>query len=91
VEFEWDAAKAESNLRKHAISFEAATAVFDDAREITSDGKNVDGEVRFETIGRVGSVTLFVVFALRQREDGTVRRRIISARRASRLERAIYE
>ena len=29
LDFEWDAAKAESNLQKHGISFAAATAVFD--------------------------------------------------------------
>jgi uncharacterized DUF497 family protein len=29
-EFEWDDAKAEANLRKHKISFRAATRVFDD-------------------------------------------------------------
>jgi uncharacterized DUF497 family protein len=30
-QFEWDAAKAESNLEKHGLSFEAACCVFDDA------------------------------------------------------------
>ena len=30
-EFEWDEAKAESNLGKHGIAFEAACSVFDDA------------------------------------------------------------
>ncbi len=29
-EFEWDAVKAESNLVKHGVSFEAARGVFDD-------------------------------------------------------------
>ena len=29
-EFEWDDAKAEANLRKHMISFRAASRVFDD-------------------------------------------------------------
>ena len=29
-EFEWDAAKAKSNLAKHGVSFEAARCVFDD-------------------------------------------------------------
>jgi len=29
-EFEWDRAKAESNLRKHGVAFEAACGVFDD-------------------------------------------------------------
>ena len=29
-EFEWNAAKAQSNLAKHGVSFEAARCVFDD-------------------------------------------------------------
>jgi uncharacterized protein len=29
-EFEWDASKAEANLRKHKIAFEAARRVFKD-------------------------------------------------------------
>ena len=29
-EFEWDATKAQSNLAKHGVSFEAARCVFDD-------------------------------------------------------------
>jgi len=30
-EFEWDEGKAESNLKKHGVSFEAARLAFDDA------------------------------------------------------------
>ncbi len=30
IEFEWDAAKAAANLRKHRVSFEEAESVFDD-------------------------------------------------------------
>jgi len=30
VDFEWDAAKAEINERKHGIPFEVATLVFED-------------------------------------------------------------
>ncbi len=30
MEFEWDEAKAASNLAKHAVSFEEAKTVFDD-------------------------------------------------------------
>ena len=30
MEFEWDEAKAQANLAKHAVSFEEAKTVFDD-------------------------------------------------------------
>lgn len=89
MEFEWHAAKAESNFRKHGVSFEAAVEVFDDPDEVTDHGKMIGGEWRYQTIGRVGRVILFVVFTLRE-DDGVPRRRIISARRASREERLIY-
>jgi uncharacterized DUF497 family protein len=35
IEFEWDAAKAKSNLGKHRISFEEATSAFYDALSVT--------------------------------------------------------
>ena len=45
MDFEWDQAKAESNLRKHGISFSAATGVFDDAWAIERpDARNDYGE-----------------------------------------------
>jgi len=35
IEFEWDAAKAKTNLGKHRISFEEATSAFYDALSVT--------------------------------------------------------
>ena len=35
LNFEWDANKAKSNLGKHGISFEEATAVFGDPGSLT--------------------------------------------------------
>jgi len=91
VEFEWDRKKAESNLIKHGVAFEDATEIFDDPNEITDNGKMINGELRFQIIGRLRQTVLLVVFTLRQGADGEVHRRLISARRASRQERAIYE
>lgn len=35
MEFEWDANKATSNLRKHGIRFEEAVLVFDDPQHLS--------------------------------------------------------
>ena len=37
--FEWDAAKARSNLKKHGITFEEATTVFGDSRALTIESQ----------------------------------------------------
>lgn len=50
--FEWDDAKAKSNLRKHGVSFEDAVAVFADPTAVTlDDPDHSQDERRFVTIG----------------------------------------
>ena len=86
--FEWDDAKAAANQRKHAVSFEEAASVFFDPLAYTFDDPDHSvGESRFLTFGlsRVGRL-LVVVHSERGRAI-----RIISARRATRNERGIYE
>ncbi len=85
-EFEWDEAKAESNLVKHNVSFEAACRVFDDVfADERCDFGNAQGEVRYVITGRVNDVVLRVVYT----ERGN-RIRIISARRATANEEEEY-
>jgi uncharacterized DUF497 family protein len=87
VAFDWDPRKNASNTRKHDISFEEGSAVFDDPRRIewiSSDP--ADHEERYTTIGRVKTRILVVVYTER---DGLIR--LISARKASRNERREYD
>ena len=62
--YEWNAAKAKSNLRKHGVSFEEAATVFLDPLALTfSDPDHSLAEEREITIGNTGptgrvSVTL---------------------------------
>jgi len=85
-EFEWDEAKAEANLAKHGIPFEAAVVAFDDAdRLLTIDDRFDYGEERWNLIGIVDGVLLTISYTMR----GDVCR-IISARSASRKEREAY-
>lgn len=84
--FEWDDAKAESNLVKHGVSFLAATRVFDDAFAFEEfDGSNAPSEVRYRITGMANGILLVVVYTER---DGRVR--LISARNATRHEQRNY-
>jgi uncharacterized protein len=48
LEFEWDTAKAELNLKEHGVSFDDATTVFRDPLSITIvDPDHSDFEHRF--------------------------------------------
>lgn len=46
IQFEWDAAKAESNRRKHGVSFETAVRVFADPLHVSEQDRIEDGEQR---------------------------------------------
>ena len=48
-DFEWDAAKARANARKHGVTFEEATTVFDDPHALDAPDR-YDPE-RFVIIG----------------------------------------
>lgn len=87
MQFEWDEVKAEANLIKHRISFVAATAVFDDPNRIDEDSTKPEyGEVRTKTIGLIEGELIIVVI----HTDREQKRRIISARRATKNERERY-
>jgi uncharacterized DUF497 family protein len=91
VRFEWDAAKAAGNRRKHGVSFETATLVFSDPDALTDQDRIEGHEYRWRTIGLVDGVTLILVAHVDREEDGEDVVRIISARRADRTERKRYE
>jgi uncharacterized DUF497 family protein len=90
--FEWDAAKAASNLRKHRVRFETAARVFADPFALAEQGRTEGGERRWQTVGLVdGHLLLMVAHTVRDDEDGAEIIRIISARRADPKERKRYE
>ncbi len=85
-EFEWDTVKAEANLRKHGIAFEAARGVFKDGFAVEwPDADLRYGEARFVITGMVDGRLLRVVYTER---DG--RTRIVSARKATPHEQREY-
>jgi len=84
--FDWDDAKAESNLAKHGISFESAAAIFlDPARLDFNASQSGQGERRRKVVGKIEDLIFTAVYA----ERGEVIR-LISARRANRKECKAY-
>lgn len=87
MEYEWDAAKAAENLRKHGIDFMDSIAAIEDPNRLEeTDSRFEYGEERIRVIGMAGGSVLFVVVTLR--DERTCR--IISARRATRYEQDRY-
>jgi uncharacterized DUF497 family protein len=87
----WDENKSRSNQQKHRVSFETAQQVFDDPFHLSRQDRIEGGEQRWQSLGLVqGGVVLLVAhtYTTTEREE-TVR--IISARKADRSERRIYE
>ncbi len=89
--FEWDPRKAEANAAKHGVTFEDAVTAFLDPDAL--DGPDLEhsaAESRFRRLGRsADGRVLIVAYTLRRGGDAETIR-IISARRASRRERAAY-
>jgi uncharacterized protein len=89
VIYEWDAAKAAANERKHGVSFDEARTVFlDPFAETFDDPDHSFEERRFITLGMsVEQRLLFVAHA----DRGEDRVRIMSARPATRGEIHAYK
>jgi uncharacterized protein len=88
--FEWDKTKAESNVRKHGVSFDDALSVFDDPYAILEQDRIVDGEARWIALGIVDDESVVVVAHSIQQDETDETIRIISARPANRQERRRY-
>ena len=87
--FEWDERKAIANLRKHGIEFAEAMSVFADPLGRIFADEDHSGEERREIIVGHSSEGRLLIISFVERESDRVR--IISARRATRLEKQDYE
>jgi hypothetical protein len=86
--FEWDTTKATSNYKKHGVTFNEASTVFDNRLAVTVyDPDHSEKEDRYLTIADSARNRMLVV-SHTDREDHT---RIISARLAEPSERRDYE
>ena len=84
MDFEWDPKKARTNYSKHGVDFAFAIRVFDDL-DALSTFDDSDGEEQETIVGRIGTSIFVVVFTVRKG-----RRRIITARKATRDEEKTY-
>jgi uncharacterized protein len=88
MEFEWDPSKDTGNQSKHGLSFSEASLVFNDPEAaIFDDPSHSDSEKRERIIGTLrNDQTIIVSFTERAQKI-----RIISARRANRKEKKLFE
>lgn len=85
MQFTWDEAKRQSNLRKHGFDFIDAAAVFAGDIVTIVDDRFEYGEQRFVTLGLLRG---HVVLMIHTEEDDLVR--IISMRKATTYEEQAY-
>lgn len=84
--FEWHLDKEEANFAKHGVSFKDAADCFDGFLLEREDTREDYGEHRIVALGQVKGVVLVIVYTYRGNAI-----RIISARKAGRHERKIYQ
>ncbi len=90
LRFEWDSAKDAANKRKHRISFEEAVTVFEDEHALLlEDEEHSEEEERFVLLGLSAASRILIVCHCYRESDEIIR--IISARKADRLERREYQ
>jgi uncharacterized DUF497 family protein len=89
--FEWDPRKAKANADKHGVPFDEALSVFLDADALDGpDLQHSAHEPRFRRLGRSAEGRVLMVVYTQRRAGDVETIRLISARRASRQERAAY-
>lgn len=82
----FDPNKAQSNLKKHGISFEEAASCLLDQMALVREDDDAEGEQRFVLLGMSNAARLLtVVYTLRGEHI-----RLISARKATKKEEKTY-
>ena len=89
--FEWDPRKARANADKHGVTFDEAVTIFLDVDAL--DGADLQHSVhepRRRRLGRSADGRILMVVYTQRSAGHAETIRLISARRASRQERAAY-
>jgi hypothetical protein len=84
--FEWDNDKNARNLAKHGISFEEASTIFEGPVLINADESSPD-EPRERSYGLINGIAVICVI----HTDKGEATRIISARKATKTERDLFD
>lgn len=85
IQFDWNEFKRRENLRRHGFDFADAGAVFSDVTVTLEDARFDYGEQRFVTLGFFAGRVVSIAYT---ESAGCIR--IISFRKASRHEQAIF-
>jgi uncharacterized protein len=89
LRFAWDVWKETQNRRKHGVSFTEAETVFSDEHALLVDDREHSAqEDRFALLGLSARLRTLVVVHSYREEEAVIR--IISARKATRRERDVY-
>lgn len=89
MQFEWDSTKNEINESKHGMSFEEAIEVFADPNAVeVYDEDHSEEEDRYKVIGMLQNRVIVISLIFTERGE-TIR--VISARKADKDEKDIYE
>ncbi len=90
MKFEWDENKNKINQKKHGIAFDEVKVIFEDDYSILfDDPDHSDDEDRFLIIGMSDNKGICIVSHCYRGADEIIR--IISARKATKTERKIYD
>ena len=87
MNFEWDDAKNQANIRNHDLSFADAWQIFDAPMLTEIDNRKDYGEKRFVGIGFLRNFIVVIVFTEPQAD--TIR--VVSLRKALKYEREKFE
>ena len=90
IKFEWNPAKAATNIKKHGISFDEAKSVFFDEFAVQFfDQENSETEDRFLMLGMSSETNLLLICHCERDDGNTIR--VISARKATKNESKSYQ
>jgi uncharacterized DUF497 family protein len=87
--FEWDKAKAATNVKKHKVTFDEASTVFGDPSARIFDDPGHSAEERREVIVGYSIISRLLLVCFTERAAEVIR--IFSAREATKKERQDYE
>jgi uncharacterized DUF497 family protein len=89
LQFEWDEHKADTNAKKHGVTFEEArTVFFDEQARLIDDPDHSEDEERFVILGLSSTPRLLLVCHCYRKAGNVIR--IISARKATARESRSY-
>jgi len=92
MKFEWNKNKEKINILKHGVTFEQASYVFADPFVLNRfDNEHSDNEERYVLLGKSLNETILIVVHTFRNKNKIEFVRIISARKATKNEKKVYQ